>query len=203
MNKRITNVLDEIWKLDLEQQRLEKIHGDGYFDFSERVISVGPNTGNLLYILARHSGAKTILEAGTSYGYSTLWLGAAAQENGGKVYTFDVEPKKIARARANFEAAGLENTIVQVEGDFSREVGNLGVSEADFVFIDALKEEYPKYFDAVFSHLRRNGLIIADNTEYPPHFREAADKYREHIRKYPVITQSLSIGWGIELTIKK
>ena len=204
MNERIIRVLDKIWKLDLEQQEIERVHGDKHFDFRDRVISVGPDTGNLLYVLARHSGAKTILEAGTSYGYSTLWLGAAAQENGGKVYTFDIEPKKIARAKANFEKAGLGEIITQIEGDFCTGVKNIiGALQADIVFIDALKDEYPRYFDAVFPHVRKGGLIVADNMEYPEHFKEAAFNYEKHIRKYHVSTQRLKIGWGLEVTIKK
>ena len=203
MNEKITKVLDEIWALDLEQQELEKIHGDKHFDFSDRIISIGPDTGRLLYLLARLSGAKKFLEVGTSYGYSTLWLGVAAMENGGRVYTFEVEPKKIARAKRNFEKAGLAQVITQIDGDFVNEMGKLDILDVDFVFIDALKDDYPKYFDAAFPFLRKNGLIIADNMEYPPHFREAADVYRKHIGNYPVITQPLSIGWGLELTVKK
>src|SRR5215472_8026799 len=73
----------------------------------ELLLSVGPATGQLINLLAKEKGAKTILEVGSSYGYSTVWLAEAARETGGKVISLEIHSGKQTHARASIEKAGL------------------------------------------------------------------------------------------------
>jgi predicted O-methyltransferase YrrM len=80
-------------------------HGD------EFLLSVGPATGQLINLLAKEMKASTILEVGSSYGYSTVWLAEAARETGGKVISLEVHPEKQKHARASIEKAGLTGLV--------------------------------------------------------------------------------------------
>src|SRR5271169_2009612 len=82
------------------------------------LMAVSPETGALLYMLARGNGARAIVEFGTSFGLSTIHLAAALRDNGGgKLIGTEFEPNKLAHARANLEAAGLADLVDIREGD--------------------------------------------------------------------------------------
>ena len=91
-----------------------------YLDFYGRLkdapLAVSRETGTLLYMLARGSGARTIVEFGTSFGLSTLHLAAALRDNGGgRLITTEFEASKVARARENVQGGGLAD-LVEVRG---------------------------------------------------------------------------------------
>jgi len=131
-------------------------------DLEEGLWHIPRGTGMLFNIILRHSGAKNILEIGTSSGYSTLFLADAARANGGKVITCEYSPFKIQLAKEQFEAAGLSDYIEVIEGDALTIVEQLE-GPFDFVFIDAIKEEYMFYLSMVWPKLRPGGLVVADN----------------------------------------
>src|SRR5690349_9751030 len=94
----------------------------GYRDFyaamKDYALPVSREAGLLLYMLARSSGARTIVEFGTSFGISTLHLAAALRDNGGgRLITCEFEPSKVARARANLAAGGLIDLVEVRQGD--------------------------------------------------------------------------------------
>ncbi|RUT81439.1 O-methyltransferase, partial [Mesorhizobium sp. USDA-HM6] len=81
-------------------------------------LAVSPETGTLLYMLARSSGARVIIEFGTSFGISTLYLAAALRDNGGgRLITTEFEPSKVVRAKANLTEGGLIDLVEIREGD--------------------------------------------------------------------------------------
>ena len=127
-----------------------------------RLRAIAPEVGRFLVTVAMAAGSRTIVEIGTSGGYSTLWLALAAERTGGRVTTFEPDPAKVARARRTFEAAGLASLI-----DLRQADGGAGLSEfggtADLVFIDAEKDDYPRLFELAIPALRRGGLLVADN----------------------------------------
>ena len=128
-------------------------------------ISVSPNQGKLLWLLARISGAHSVLEIGTLGGYSTIWL-ARALPPGGRLVTLEADPKHAAVARQNLEAAGLER-IVDVRVGRALEILPQLVSEGagpfDLVFIDADKPNTPEYFTWGLKLARRGSVVIVDN----------------------------------------
>lgn len=126
-----------------------------------RLRSIRPEVGPFLLMLALASNAKTIVEVGTSGGYSTLWLGLAARHQGGRVYTYEIDPAKIARADDTFRRAGLTDVIEIREGD-----GGVGLAEvegSDLVFLDAEKVDYLRFLEPAVRSLRPGGILVADN----------------------------------------
>lgn len=128
-------------------------------------ISVSPNQGKLLHILARSVSAHAILEIGTLGGYSTIWLARALPEDG-RLITLEANEKHAAVARANIANAGLAE---RVEVCVGRALGTLprlaaeGKGPFDLTFIDADKQSNPDYFQWALTLSRRGSLIIIDN----------------------------------------
>src|SRR3954468_8448097 len=128
-------------------------------------ISVTPNQGKLLMLLAQIQGAKLILEIGTLGGYSTIWLARALPPDG-RLITLESEPKHAEVARANIARAGL-NALVDLR--LGRALDSLAQLAAenrgpfDFIFIDADKVTYPEYFKWALKLSRVGTVIIADN----------------------------------------
>jgi predicted O-methyltransferase YrrM len=129
------------------------------------LINVAPNQGQLLHILARAHGARTILEVGTLGGYSTIWL-ARALPPGGHLITLEADPKHAEVARANIARAGLAEVVEVRLGkalDTLPQLAAEGIGPFDLVFIDADKENTAAYFEWAMKLTRRGSLIITDN----------------------------------------
>jgi predicted O-methyltransferase YrrM len=128
-------------------------------------ISVAPNQGKLLTLLARMQGARRILEIGTLGGYSTIWL-ARGLAPGGRLISLEAEPKHAEVARANLARAGLADRVeVQVGAgveSLARMVSG-GAEPFDLIFIDADKESYAEYLEWAVRLSRLGTVIIADN----------------------------------------
>jgi predicted O-methyltransferase YrrM len=147
----------------------------GYRDFYGRLknapLPVSRETGALLYMLARSSGAKTIIEFGTSFGISTLHLAAALRDNGGgRLITSEFEPTKAARARANLTAGGLLDLVEIREGDALQTLSVDLPKAIDLVLLDGAKALYPDILDRLEKHLRPGALIVADNADHSPDY---------------------------------
>ena len=127
-----------------------------------RLRAIAPEVGQLLLTLAISIRAVTILEVGTSSGYSTLWLSMAAARTGGRITTFEVDPAKIALARRTFAAAGVESLVDLREGDGGRGLTGF-TGRADLVFIDSEKDDYLRLLNVGIEALRPGGLFVADN----------------------------------------
>ncbi len=126
-------------------------------------IAIGPEEGAFLHLLVRLSGARRILEIGTLAGYSAIWMARALPEDG-HLYTIEKSPRHASVARRNFRRAGMEGRITLWEG----EAGQLLAQAAsyapfDFVFMDADKEGYPRYYAWALEHLPPGGVIAAHN----------------------------------------
>jgi predicted O-methyltransferase YrrM len=128
-------------------------------------ISVTPNQGKLLQLLARMQDARTILELGTLGGYSTIWL-ARALPPGGRLLTLEAEPRYAEVARANIARAGLEELVELRVGPALQTLPELhaeGTGPFDLIFIDADKKNNPGYFEWALKLSKPGTLIIVDN----------------------------------------
>jgi predicted O-methyltransferase YrrM len=123
--------------------------------------SISPAQGMLLHLLARSSGARSILEIGTLGGYSTIWL-ARALPPGGRLVSLEADPEHARAARANVARAGLDGSVEIVLG---RALDTLPGLEGpfDLVFLDADKEHNPEYLQWALELSRPGTLIVADN----------------------------------------
>lgn len=123
---------------------------------------VSREVGRFLSTLVHAMQANRILEIGTAYGYSTLWM-ALAQPPVGAIWTIDPDTKRTDVARSFFERAG-ESASIEVLSQPALEVlENFPQRNLDIVFIDALKVEYQAYLDLAIPTLKRSGIVVVDN----------------------------------------
>nr|WP_253894239.1 class I SAM-dependent methyltransferase [Myxococcus xanthus] len=146
-----------------------------YLDFYGRLkdaaLAVSRETGLLLYMLARSSGARTVVEFGTSFGISTLHLAAALRDNGGgRVITSEFEPSKVARARRNLEAGGLADLVEIREGDALKTLALELPPRIDLLLLDGAKALYPDILRMLEGRLRPGALVVADNADDSPDY---------------------------------
>src|SRR3954470_1228197 len=123
---------------------------------------VGPAVGRLLFQLARMIGAKTVFEAGSAIGYSTIWWARAVGEGGRVVYT-DSNQKNADEARGYFERPGVAARVDIRIGDALESLSEQRVASYDVVFNDVDKEDYPRVFKLAVPRVRPGGLFVTDN----------------------------------------
>jgi predicted O-methyltransferase YrrM len=166
----------------------------------ELLLAVGPATGQLMNILVKEAKAQTILEIGTSHGYSTVWLAEAARATGGKVITLDVHAGKQEYARGALSKAGLASFVEFKLGDARESIAALP-GPIDFVLLDLWKDLYLPCFDLFYPKLGAGAMVVADNMIFPEFSRPEAEAYRRHVRaKADIQSVLLPVGSGIELS---
>jgi predicted O-methyltransferase YrrM len=166
----------------------------------QRYANVSTSDGRLLRQLTEAVNAQRVVELGTSTGESGLWFSLALRKTGGKLYTFDIDPGRIAVARANFQRAGVEDIIVITEGD-AHQTATKSTEPIDVLFIDAEKEGYDAYLKELLPRVRPGGLILAHNMRQPA----PNPRYVEAITTNPDLDTSFVLmdGAGLGITLKK
>lgn len=129
----------------------------------KRLRQIQPEVGGLLLTLAMGIDARTIVEVGTSGGYSTLWFAVAMARTGGRITTFEVDPNKIAIARRTFADARVEEVVEQRAEDGRAGLETFPPGSVDLVFLDAEKDLYEGMLEPAIRALRPKGLLVADN----------------------------------------
>jgi predicted O-methyltransferase YrrM len=153
-----------------------------YASLKDFYLSVSAETARLLYLLARSCRAASIVEFGTSFGVSALHLAAALRDNGGgRLVGTEFEPAKVAQARANIAAAGLEDLVEIRAGDALETLARDLPETIDLVLFDGAKALYPRVLGLLESRLRPGALLVADNAdqcaEYLARVRDPAGGY--------------------------
>jgi predicted O-methyltransferase YrrM len=168
----------------------------------EFLLPVGAEVGTFLHALVIGRHARTVLELGTSYGYSTLFLADAARQCGAGIVSVDVDASKQAYAGQMLERAGLREYVEFRCGDaIELLTGDRG--PWDVVLLDIWKDAYVACFEAVYPALAEEGIIVSDNMIYPEGAREAVRAYRAAVKaKLDLQTILLPLGSGIEVTVK-
>lgn len=118
--------------------------------------------GEFLRDFVVRRGYRRGLEIGTSNGYSAVWIALALRKTGGRLITLEIDAHRANLAAENFKRLGLEPYIELRRGDALKLIPKIE-GPFDFVFIDAWKEDYPKYFDLVFPKVSSGGAILAHN----------------------------------------
>jgi predicted O-methyltransferase YrrM len=161
-------------------------------------LSVPPEDGRALRLLAEAAGAKTVVEIGTSTGYSGLWFCLALQDTGGRLVTFEIDPGRAAAARKNFQQAGVDSLVTVVEGDAHEKIATLK-GPIDVVFIDADKEGYVDYLKKLLPLVRPGGLLLAHNVGMA-----GVTEYLKEAEANPDLeTLIYREGAGLAVTLKK
>jgi len=202
MNESIKSVLAEYDRRGAEEWKLRNhMSEDEWMSHrDEFLISIGRHTGRLLNILIKGAMARNILEIGTSYGHSTVWLAEAAAAIDGRVVTIDCAANKQEYARAMIEKAGLAAQVDFQLGDARDLIESLR-GPFDFVLVDLWKELYIPCFDLFYPKLSSGALVAADNMVNPQSAQPDALAYRKHVRAKPHIDSVLlTVGSGVELS---
>jgi caffeoyl-CoA O-methyltransferase len=146
--------MDELEKRDA----IDRVDGTAMLD---RLRQIPPETGKFLALLAASAPKGAWIEIGTSAGYSTLWLALACRERGQTLTTFEILAAKSEMAAQTIAAAGVNDVVTLVEGDFLAHVDTLG--DIGFCFLDAEKEIYGSCYEAIVPRLMPGALLVADN----------------------------------------
>ncbi len=169
---------------------------------SDKMVAIERDKAEFCYLLCRSLRATRVVEAGTSFGVSTLYLAAAVRDNqveNGVVIGTEYEPKKAEIARANFKEAGLSEFIELREGDLRQTLQDTG-GPVDFVLIDIWQVALPA-LERVSPSLRPGAIVVCDNTavdtaEYRDYFEFVHDP-RNCFR-----TMTVPFEGGFEVTVR-
>ena len=157
--------------------------------------------GELLHHIALSINAQTVVEIGTSYGFSALFWARALRRTGGRVHTIDVDPKKYNASREAFARAGVDDLVTSYLGDARQILASFPTSPPiDLAFIDADKPSTRAYFDLVWPKLRVGGSVITDNAT--THREQLSDFVRYVRGRSDASSAEVAVGNGIEWTIK-
>ena len=150
---------------------------------------------NYMIFTARNIKARNILEIGTATGYSGLFLAQIANENSGFLTTMEIDEIRYGKAVENFKKRGLFEKNKMIFGDALEEIPKLDKNvKYDFIFIDASKGQYLKFFEMSYELLNENGIIFIDNLmfrglvaadkeEIPKRYKTIVKRLKEFIEK--------------------
>jgi predicted O-methyltransferase YrrM len=127
----------------------------------KRLRQIPPETGKFIALLAASAPPGSLVEIGTSAGYSALWLALVCQQTGRSLTTYEILPEKAALASQTFQQAGVEAFVNLVEGDALLHLP--GHAEIAFCFLDAEKEIYNACYEIVVPIMAPGGWLVADN----------------------------------------
>lgn len=181
----------------------------------ERIPICGPQVGTLLHLLAGATRPRTALELGTAIGYSAIWIGRALAGCGGRLVTIEVDAETAARARRHLKRAGLSGVVNVAVGAALQVLPTLA-DPVDFIFIDAVKSEYPDYLSHGARLLRSGGVMVADNvllggsvadakakTGWSPESRDGIRRFTQMLFTHPQFRSVvLPIRDGLTLSIR-
>lgn len=167
--------------------------------FADKLVALEHDKALFCYAQCRALRAARVVEAGTSFGVSTLYLAAAVRDNGGGlVVATEYEPEKAKAARANFAAAGLEPFIELREGDLRKTLKNLE-GPIDFMLCDIWTEMAAPALRLVAPHMRSGAVVIADNTTT---YRRSYEDYFAALAEHRFRTLTLPFDGGLEMSVR-
>jgi predicted O-methyltransferase YrrM len=169
--------------------------------FQDALLPISQDAGKFLYNIARSIGAKSIVEFGTSYGVSTIYLAAALHDNGGGlVIGSELEPSKVAKATQHIADAGLSKFVELRAGDALQTLRDIDAT-IDLLFLDGWMNLYWDILNLLNHQLRAGSVIVADNLVIAP---EQLSTYLDYVRnpENGFISTTLPIDDGIEYSVK-
>ncbi|OZI71320.1 O-methyltransferase [Bordetella genomosp. 12] len=200
MDARITQVLQQYETRMDEERAAPRVEPPGGRDGGQdqRMRAIGPETGQLLNILVKSLHEPRVLELGTSFGYSGIWLAEAARATGGRVITTELHAYKSHYARDMAAKAGLADYVDFQIGDALALIAALP-GKFDFVFVDLWKDMYAPCLEAFYPKLSPGAIIVADNMLRPD--TEGVKAYAKAVRAKPGMRSVLlPVGTGIEVS---
>jgi caffeoyl-CoA O-methyltransferase len=164
------------------------------------MLAVSEEDGRFLRLMVASSGAKKALEIGGASGYSAIWIGMGLRDTGGKLVTIEYDPARAKELADNIKRAGLSDIVQVVAGDAFQQIPKVP-GTFDFVFLDAWKKDYKRFFDMVYPRLDKGGLFLAHNVVNK---RSEMGDFLDTIQKPSLWTTIVSpSGEGMSVTLKR
>ena len=164
-------------------------------------LAVSEEDGRFLRVLIAASGSKRALEIGGASGYSAIWMGLALRETGGRLITIEYDPLRAKELAENIKRAGLSDVVQVIAGDAFAQIPPIS-SSFDFVFLDAWKKDYKKFFELVYPRLDKGGLFVAHNVVNKKN--EMTD-FLDAVQKHPALWTTIvsPSGEGMSVSLKR
>ena len=164
-------------------------------------LAVSEEDGRFLRLMVATSGAKRGLEIGGASGYSAIWIGMGLRETGGKLVTIEYDAARAKELAENIRRAGLSDVVQVVAGDAFQQIPQLK-GEFDFVFLDAWKKDYKRFFDLVYPRLSARGLFLAHNVVNK---RDEMGDFLDAVQNHPSLWTTIvsPSGEGMSISLKK
>ena len=164
-------------------------------------LAVSEEDGRFLRLMVASSGAKRALEIGGASGYSAIWIGMGLRSTGGKLVTIEYEAARAKELEENIRKAGLSDIVTVVSGDAFAQIPRLE-GTFDFVFLDAWKRDYKRFFDLVYPRLDRAGLFIAHNVVNK---RSEMGDFLDAVQRHPALWTTIvsPSGEGMSVSLKR
>jgi predicted O-methyltransferase YrrM len=164
-------------------------------------LAVSEEDGRFMRLLAVSTGAKRALEIGAASGYSAIWIGLGMRETGGKLVTIEYDQARAEQAIGNIRKAGLSDVVQVISGDAFAEIPRVP-GTFDFVFCDAWKRDYQKFFTMVFPRMNKGALFLGHNVVNK---RDEMSDFLKTIHTSPAVISSIvsPSGEGMSVTLKR
>lgn len=164
-------------------------------------LAVSEEDGRFLRLMIASSGAKRALEIGGASGYSAIWMGLALRDTGGRLVTIEYDEARARELAANIKRAGLADTVRVVSGDAFQQIPKVD-GTFDFVFLDAWKRDYKRFFELVYPRLDKGGLFIAHNVVNK---RSEMGDFLDAVQKHPSLWTTIvsPSGEGMSVSLKR
>jgi predicted O-methyltransferase YrrM len=160
-------------------------------------LSISEEDGRFLRVMAASSGARRALEIGGAFGYSAIWIGLGLRHTGGHLTSIEYDPARARTAAANVRKAGLSDVVTVVPGDAFAALPRID-GEFDFVFLDAWKRDYKRFFDVLLPRLRPRALFLAHNVvNKQAEMRDFLDAIEKNPKLFTTIVNPSSEGISV------
>jgi predicted O-methyltransferase YrrM len=166
-------------------------------------LAVSEVDGRFLRVMAASGGAKRALEIGGASGYSAIWIGLGLRQTGGHLTTIEFDPARARTAADNIRRAGLADVVTVVPGDAFKEVPRLA-GDFDFVFLDAWKRDYKRFFDLIVPRLAPRGLLLAHNVvNKQAEMRDFLDAIQKNPSLFTTIVKPSGEGMSVSYKLRR
>ncbi len=163
--------------------------------------SVSEEDGRFLRLMVASSGAKRALEIGGASGYSAIWIGLGLRDTGGRLITVEYDPQRAKELAENVRRAGLSDIVQVMIGDAFHQIPK-AQGTFDFVFLDAWKRDYRRFFEMVYPRLDKGGLFIAHNVVNK---RNEMGDFLDVVQKHPSLWTTIvsPSGEGMSVSLRR
>jgi predicted O-methyltransferase YrrM len=168
----------------------------------KNLLAVSEEDGRFLRVMVASNGATHALEIGTADGYSAIWIGLGLRQTGGRLTTIEYDPVRARGAADNIRRAGLADIVTVVPGDAFVQIPKLQ-GTVDFVFLDAWKRDYKRFFDLVMPRLTVRGLFLAHNVvNKESEMRDFLDAIHSDARVFTSIVKPGTEGMSVSVKLR-